>query len=156
MLGRTSFEGFRDYWPPVVDDDTQDPVEREISRRNNAIDKVVVSDILTPGQTGPWEATTRIVRRADATAVATELRSGDGGDILVFGSRTMWNHLLDAGLVDELHLMLGSRPTGRRYRGLRRVDTCAASAPRVPSPRRVLADSGSLRLSASLSQRAQL
>jgi hypothetical protein len=52
MLGCTSFEGFRDYWPPVVDDDTQDPVEREISRRNNAIDKVVVSDTLTPGQTG--------------------------------------------------------------------------------------------------------
>lgn len=40
--------------------------------------------------------------RADATAVATELRRGDGGDIVVFGSRTMWNHLLVA-----LHLLLG-------------------------------------------------
>jgi len=74
MLGRTSFEGFRDYRPPVVDDDTQDRVGREISRHNNAIDKVV-SDTLTPGQTGPWEATTRIVPRR----LATELRSARGG-----------------------------------------------------------------------------
>lgn len=107
LLGRTSYEGFRSYWPAVADDETQPQVEREISRRNSAIEKVVVSDTLTPEQTGPWTDTTRIVPRREAVEAVRELKRGSGGDILVFGSRTTWNELLRAGLVDELRMMIG-------------------------------------------------
>jgi len=39
LLGRTSFDGFKSYWPPVADDPKVRPIEREISRLDNAIDR---------------------------------------------------------------------------------------------------------------------
>jgi dihydrofolate reductase len=73
-------------------------LHREIGVRNNQIPKVVVSDSPTPEDTAPWTETTTIVRRADARKAVAELKDQPGKDILMFGSRTLWNDLLDAGL----------------------------------------------------------
>lgn len=107
LLGATTYAGMRDYWPPIVDDESQPQVERDISRRNDEIAKLVVSDSLTSDDTGPWRETTTIVRRAEAHDKIAELRRDGTDDLVTFGSITLVNDLLAAGLVDELQFLVG-------------------------------------------------
>lgn len=107
LMGRRGFEGFAEYWPRVADDPAQPPIEREIGRRNLEIEKIVVSDTLTVDPAAAWAPTTRVVSVADALSEVADLKRREGGDILTFGSATMWNPLLEAGLVDELHMLVG-------------------------------------------------
>jgi dihydrofolate reductase len=107
LSGRVTFEGHVGFWPGLADDPTADAVHREISRINTAIDKIVVSDRFTPEDAGPWRDTTHVLPRADSRAAIAELKARPGRDIVMFGSRTVADDLMAAGLVDELYVLVG-------------------------------------------------
>ncbi len=67
----------------------------------NAMPKYIVSSTLTDPE---WNNTTVI--GGDAVAAVTELKSGDGGPILVAGSCQLVHTLIENDLVDELRLMV--------------------------------------------------
>lgn len=89
VLGRTTYEGFADYWPTATG---------EIADLMNALPRVVGSRSL---ETASW-ANTTVVR--DAVAEVAALKQGGDGDLLVLGSGTLSRSLTRAGLFDEYRL----------------------------------------------------
>ena len=92
LLGKTTYEKFAVSWPGQVGTPFGD--------RMNQLPKYVVSRSLS---TVSWN-NSQILRDV-ATDVAA-LKKGPGGDILVYGSATLFKSLLHHDLVDELRLMV--------------------------------------------------
>lgn len=92
LLGRVTYEGFAAAWP-----------ERDgpFAEKMNSMPKYVVSTTLS--EPLEWENSTLL--SGDAAEAVSELKAGDGGDILVAGSRTLVQTLHEHGLIDEYRLM---------------------------------------------------
>jgi hypothetical protein len=120
-------------WSAVAADGSANDRDREIARLVTTLDSLVVSDSLTPDHEAAWASTTRIVPRDDAAAEIRALKATSDRDLLMFGSGTTWNPLLESGLVDELIVLVGAglagggSPlySGPPYPGLRLLDAVA-------------------------------
>ena len=93
LLGRVTYEGFAAAWP-----------ERDgsFADKMNGMPKYVVSTTLS--EPLEWDNSTLI--RGDVPEAVAELKQGEGGAILVAGSRTLVQTLHGHGLVDEYRLMV--------------------------------------------------
>ncbi len=112
VYGSTWFRDNWEAWSAVAADPAQNARDHEIARRVLAMDTVVISDSMTVDPEAPWAATTRVVSRATAAEEIQRLKDGGGGDLLMFGSATTWNPLLERGLVDELIVLVGAALLG--------------------------------------------
>ena len=105
LVGRRTFESFREYWPKQADDETG------ITEYLNRVQKYVVSSTLTdPG----WENST--VLSGDPVEQVTALKHEDGKDIVLTGSITLAHAIVEAGLVDEYRLFVYPAVQGRGRR----------------------------------------
>lgn len=97
LLGRVTYEGFAEFWSTPAAHEA-DPVR---AKRINAMPKVVVSRTLREVR---WENTTII--GADVDAELRTLKEQPGQDILVIGSARLTAYLIQAGLLDEVRVMV--------------------------------------------------
>jgi len=99
LLGRITYSMFASYWPNV----TEGP-EKEFADKFNGVPKVVFSKTLEHAPWGNWNEA-RIIRGNAVDEVPT-LQQQEGKDILVSGSITLAQALIDNGLVDEYRLVI--------------------------------------------------
>jgi dihydrofolate reductase len=105
LLGRRTYEEFAAFWP------RQDPGQDPMAHAMNSMPKFVVSRSL--GEPA-WEHST--VLRGEAADEVSRLKQKPGGDIAITGSATLVRSLLEAGLIDELRLMVHPIVVGRGAR----------------------------------------
>jgi dihydrofolate reductase len=102
LLGRRTYDIFAAYWPYAPDE------MAEIRDPFNARTKFVVTHRDEPLE---WENSERV----DLERLR-QIKQGDGPDLVIQGSSTLYPQLLDAGLLDELTLMISPLVLGQGKR----------------------------------------
>ncbi|MGH8951775.1 MAG: dihydrofolate reductase family protein [Acidimicrobiia bacterium] len=105
LYGRATYEGMASYWPTPVAAEQNPP---DIVDLMNRLPKVVFANSTVDTS---WDNTTLIT--SDAAAAVTEMKQEEGGDMGVYGSFRLVTSLLDAGLLDELRVMIHPILLGR-------------------------------------------
>ena len=114
VLGGGMFPQYEQFWQAILDDPAaasamlgRDPYPREVTyaRAARAIPHLVLSGTLTEAA---WPSA-RIIRDIDEIR---ELRQRQGKNVYVVGGPGLLTSLIDAGLLDELHLIVHPVATG--------------------------------------------
>lgn len=108
LLGRKTYRLFADYWP------TPKSEKEIIAPKLNGLSKMVFSKTLAEA---PWGNEGRAeINAGDVVAEVRELKKGNGKDMVLWGSLSLAQALIQAHLVDEFHIQIcptlvgGGRP----------------------------------------------
>ncbi|MFC4085578.1 dihydrofolate reductase family protein [Amycolatopsis samaneae] len=106
ILGANTYEQSKDYWPYADD-------QGDFGKKVNNLTKFVASSKLDEAPWGDFSAAT--VTR-DPVATIRELKEQDGEGIWLWGSLTLMRSLLDAGVIDEIRMLVCPTTRGKGTR----------------------------------------
>lgn len=106
VLGANTYTQTRDYWPYADE-------QGEYGEKLNNLTKFVASSKL---EDAPWGGFPAATVTRDPAATIRELKAQDGKDLWLWGSLTLMRSLLDAGLVDEIRMMVCPAARGKGTR----------------------------------------
>ncbi len=96
ILGANTYHQTKDYWPNADE-------QGEYGEKLNMLTKLVASSTL---EDAPWGDFPAATVTSDPVATVRELKDQDGKDIWLWGSLKLMRALLDAGLVDEVRMLV--------------------------------------------------
>jgi dihydrofolate reductase len=102
VLGRKLAEGFIPAWESRPEGEPEEAIDWMVNTP-----KVVISTTLT---TSPWANAT--VMGGDLVEAITALKTQEGGDLIAYGGGQLVASLVEADLVDELHLFVNPTAIG--------------------------------------------
>jgi dihydrofolate reductase len=104
LLGRRTYELFVDYWPTATTD------KEVIADRLNAIPKLVFSNTLSEAPWGSWPPAE--VVPGNAVAEIKRLKAQEGKHMVLWGSLSLAQDLIEADLIDEYTSRSAPRRSG--------------------------------------------
>jgi dihydrofolate reductase len=99
LLGRVTYEMFAGYWPKVTSGD-----EKEFADKLNAIPKYVFSKSLDRAPWGDWDPATIV--KPNAGREIENLKQQPGKDMVIWGSISLAQSLINEGVIDEYQLIV--------------------------------------------------
>lgn len=105
LLGRVTYEVFAGFWPTMKNN------EFGVADKYNSVPKYVVSTTL---QRADWNNSTLI--KSNVIEEIRKLKQQPGGKIGIIGSATLVHSLLEAGLIDEIQVLVHPIVLGKGIR----------------------------------------
>jgi dihydrofolate reductase len=106
VLGANTYAMSKDYWPHADD-------QGEYGKKLNSLTKFVASSKL---EDAPWGDFPAATVTGDPASTVRELKERSGKDIWLWGSLRLMRSLLDAGVVDEVRMLVCPVSRGRGTR----------------------------------------
>jgi dihydrofolate reductase len=116
VLGRVTYEGFAETWPTMTGD---------VADKINSLPKYVASTTLTETA---WNAE---VLAGDAVDAVARLKEAGDGTLVKYGNGPFSRALVEAGLLDELHLSISPFVAGSGESLLSGIRTTAMDLTKV-------------------------